>query len=171
MSRAKFAFSAHPDALADLRQLPEPIRDQALLHLQDLVRGERVATRLEGRLKGCHKIYLGVGDQWASHRLIVQFRDAAPESQHRREVHLVAAGPRLDYAVYRSAQNRLGRTGLNLPPGLDPAREAQIRQQQEARVRAARARSVRPVPGTAGAPTYTTASPGFAPGAAPRKAR
>lgn len=48
MSRAKFGFSAHPDAIADLRQLPDAIRDQALLHLQDLVHGERVATRLEG---------------------------------------------------------------------------------------------------------------------------
>ncbi|MFF4820768.1 hypothetical protein ACFY2K_40035 [Kitasatospora sp. NPDC001309] len=171
MSRAKFAFSAHPDAIADLRQLPEPIRDQALLHLQDLVHGERVATRLEGRLEGCHKIVLGAGGEWASHRLVVQFRDAPAASQHRREVHLIAAGPRLDYAVYRSAQNRLGRTGLNLPPGLDPAREAQIRQQQETRVRAARARSVRPAPGTAGAPAYTTASPGFATGATTRKAR
>ncbi|MFJ4184206.1 hypothetical protein [Kitasatospora sp. NPDC089509] len=163
MSRAKFAFSAHPDALTDLRQLPDAIRDQALLHLQDLVRGERVATRLEGRLEGCHKIYLGVGDQWASHRLVVQFRDAPASSQHRREVHLVAAGPRADYQVYRSAQNRLGRTGLNLPPGLSPA--------EEARVRAARARSVRPAPVATAGPAYTTASPGFATGAAARKAR
>ncbi|MFF3069198.1 hypothetical protein [Kitasatospora sp. NPDC057936] len=171
MSRAKFAFSAHPDAIADLRQLPEPIRDQALLHLQDLVHGERVATRLEGRLEGCHKIYLGVGNDWASHRLVVQFRDAPASSQHRREVHLVAAGPRLDYAVYRSAQNRLGRTGLNTPDGLDPAREAHIRQQQEARVRATRARSVRPAQTTPAGAAYTTASLGFATSAAIRKAR
>ncbi|MEU8928163.1 hypothetical protein AB0D10_45965 [Kitasatospora sp. NPDC048545] len=158
-----FAFSAHPDAIADLRQLPDAIRDQALLSLQDLVRGERVATRLEGRLEGYHKVYLGVGNEWASHRLVVQFRDAPTESQHRREVHLVAAGPRLDYQVYRSAQNRLGRTGLNLPSGLGPA--------EEARVRAARARSVRPAPVAAGGPAYTTTSPGFATGAAARKAR
>ncbi|MFJ6382702.1 hypothetical protein ACIQI7_22215 [Kitasatospora sp. NPDC092039] len=163
MSRAKFAFSAHPDAIADLRQLPDAVRDQALLSLQDLVRGERVATRLEGRLEGYHKVYLGVGNQWASHRLVVQFRDAPAESQHRREVHLVAAGPRLDYQVYRSAQNRLGRTGLNLPSGTSPA--------EEARVRAARARSVRPAPVAAAGPAYTTASPGFATGVAARKAR
>ncbi|MDH6709147.1 hypothetical protein P3T27_005893 [Kitasatospora sp. MAA19] len=162
MSRAKFAFSAHPDAIADLRQLPDAVRDQALLHLQDLVHGERVATRLEGRLEGFHKIYLGVGNDWASHRLVVQFRDAPTGSQHRREVHLVAAGPRADYAVYRSAQNRLGRTS-SLPSGLSPA--------EEARVRAARARYTRPTPATAASPAYTTASPGFATGAAIRKAR
>ncbi|MGW3185045.1 hypothetical protein ACWDD9_37800 [Kitasatospora sp. NPDC001119] len=163
MSRAKFAFSAHPDAISDLRQLPDAVRDQALLHLQDLVHGERVAKRLEGRLEGCHKVYLGVGDQFASHRLVVQFRTSPPESQHRREVHLVAAGPRLDYQVYRSAQNRLGRTGLNLPTGLGPA--------EEARVRAARAQSVRPVQAGSASPAYTTASPGFAPSAAARRAR
>ncbi|WP_316527513.1 hypothetical protein [Kitasatospora brasiliensis] len=162
MTRAKFGFSAHPDAISDLRQLPDAIRDQALLHLQDLVRGERVAKRLEGRLEGCHKIYLGVAENWASHRLVVQFRDSPPESQHRREVHLVAAGPRLDYQVYRSAQNRLGRTGLNLPTGPGPA--------EEARVRAARARSVRPAQAGA-SPAYTTASPGFATSAAARRAR
>ncbi|MEV6209568.1 hypothetical protein [Kitasatospora sp. NPDC051914] len=165
MSRARFAFTAHPDAIADLRQLPDAIRNQALLHLHDLVHGERVATRLEGRLEGCHKIYLGIGNEWASHRLVVQFRDAPPTSKHSREVYLVAAGPRLDYAVYRSAQNRLGRTGLNLPPSLGPA--------EEARIRAARARSVRPasLSGTAPATTYTTASPGFATAPAARRAR
>ncbi len=171
MSRAKFAFAAHPDAIADLRQLPEPIRDQALLHMQDLVHGERVASRLDGRLEGCHKIVLGSGGEWASHRLVVQFRDAPPDSQHSREVYLVSAGPRLDYAVYRSAQNRLGRTGLNTPDGLDPAQEARVRAAQQARVQAARARSVRPAQNQGSAPAaYTTASPGFAP-TAPRKAR
>ncbi|MFJ9841706.1 hypothetical protein ACIRYZ_14785 [Kitasatospora sp. NPDC101155] len=163
MSRAKYGFAAHPDAIADLRQLPEAIRDQALLHLQDLVHGERVAKRLEGRLEGCHKIYLGVGDQWASHRLVVQFRDAPTDSQHSREVYLVAAGPRLDYQVYRSAQNRLGRTGLNLPSGLGPA--------EEARVRAARARSITPAPNPGTGAAYTTASPGYATTATTRKAR
>ncbi|MCX4751247.1 hypothetical protein OG455_38080 [Kitasatospora sp. NBC_01287] len=165
MTRARFAFAAHPDAIADLRQLPDGIRDQALLHLQDLVHGERVATRLEGRLEGYHKVYLGVGDQFASHRLVVQFRDAPPTSQHSREVYLVAAGSRLDYAVYRSAQNRLGRTGTSLPADSDPA--------QEARVLAARARSVRPAQNRgASTSAYTTASPGFAPTAtATRKAR
>lgn len=163
-TNAKFAFAAHPDAIADLRELPSGVRDQALLHLQDLVHGERVAKRLEGRLEGFHKVYLGVGTEFATHRLVVQFRDAPTDSKHRREVYLVAAGSRLDYAVYRSAQKRLGRTGPSRPAGTDPA--------EEARVQAARARSVRPAPSRGTAPAYTTATPGFAPTtAAPRKAR
>lgn len=36
MSRARFAFAAHPDAIADLRELPAGIRDLALLELQNL---------------------------------------------------------------------------------------------------------------------------------------
>ncbi|MFB7950140.1 hypothetical protein ACFC6L_35125 [Kitasatospora phosalacinea] len=173
MSRAKFAFAAHPDAIADLRQLPEPIRDQALLHLQDLVHGERVASRLGDRLEGCHKIVLGAGGDWASHRLVVQFRDAPPTSKHAREVYLVAAGARHEYAVYNAAQKRLGRTGLNTPaPDADPELAARVREAQEARVQAARARS----PRAAHAPrqggiAYTSASPGFAAAPAPRKAR
>ncbi|MFF1794695.1 hypothetical protein ACFVXQ_10825 [Kitasatospora sp. NPDC058263] len=172
MSSAKFAFAAHPDAIADLRQLPDPIRDQALLHLQDLVHGERVASRLDGRLEGCHKIFLGAGGDWATHRLVVQFREAPPTSKHSREVYLVAAGPRLDYAVYRSAQNRLGRTGLTVAPGMDSAQEASVRAAQEARVQAARARSARPPQNRGPAGTaFTTASPGFAPTTSARKAR
>lgn len=123
MSLPRRAFAAHPDAIADLRTLPEPIRDQALLHLQDLVNGERVATRLTGRLEGFHKVILGVGTDWASHRLVVQFRPAPATSKHEREVYLVAAGPRADYAVYRTAQHRTGRT--QAPP--DPATAARIR--------------------------------------------
>lgn len=34
MSRARFAFAAHPDAIADLRELAPEIRDLALLELQ-----------------------------------------------------------------------------------------------------------------------------------------
>ncbi|MBM9508018.1 type II toxin-antitoxin system RelE family toxin [Actinacidiphila acididurans] len=127
MTSARYAFAAHPEALADLRSLPEPIRDQALLHLQDLIHGERVATRLEGRLEGFHKVLLGVGSDWASHRLVVQFRPAPPTSRHHREVYLVAAGPRKDYAVYRAAQQRTGRTQA---PPLDPATAARIRAAQ-----------------------------------------
>ncbi|WP_328912468.1 MULTISPECIES: hypothetical protein [unclassified Streptomyces] len=130
MTFARRAFAAHPDAITDLRNLPEPIRDQALLHLQDLVHGEPVAKRLTGRLEGFHKVILGVGSDWASHRLVVQFRPAPATSKHEREVYLVAAGPRADYEVYRTAQQRTGRTQT---PPLDPATEA--------RVRAARARS------------------------------
>ncbi|WP_405589807.1 hypothetical protein [Streptomyces sp. NBC_01190] len=124
MTFARRAFAAHPDALTDLRNLPEPIRDQALLHLQDLVNGERVAIRLTGRLEGFHKVILGVGSDWATHRLVVQFRLAPATSQHDREVYLVAAGPRADYAVYRTAQHRTGRT--QTPPP-DPATAARAR--------------------------------------------
>ncbi|MFD8321400.1 hypothetical protein [Kitasatospora purpeofusca] len=168
---ARFAFAAHPDAIADLRQLPAPIRDQALLHLQDLAHGERVASRLDGRLAGYHKIVLGTGGEWATHRLVVQFRDAPPTSKHSREVYLVAAGTRRDYAVYRSAQNRLGRTGLTITPDMDPAQETRVRAAQ-ARVLAARARSAHTPQKqvTTASAAYTTASPGFAPAAA-RKAR
>ncbi len=172
MSRAKFAFAAHPDAIADLRELPDAIRDQALLHLQDMVHGERVASRLDGRLEGCHKIVLGAGGEWATHRLVVQIREAPPASTHSREVYLVAAGPRLDYAVYRSAQNRLGRTGLTINPGMGPVQEASVRATQEARVQAARARSARPPQSRGPAGTaYSSTSPGFAPTTAARKAR
>ncbi|MFJ3791512.1 type II toxin-antitoxin system RelE/ParE family toxin [Kitasatospora sp. NPDC090091] len=163
MSRAKFGFSAHPEAIADLRQLPDTIRDQALMHLQDLVHGERVAKRLDGRLEGCHKIYLGAGDQWASHRPVVQFRDAQPDARHAREVYLVAAGPRLDYAVYRSAQNRLCRTGPNLPDSPGSA--------EDSRVRAAHDRSTRPAAAAVTGAAYTTASPGCTPNPPAQKAR
>lgn len=124
------AFAAHPDAIADLRDLPGPIRDQALLHLQDLVNGEPVAKRLEGRLEGFHKVILGIGSAWATHRLVVQFRPAPETSKHNREVYLVAAGPRADYEVYRTAQQRLGR--VQAPP---PDSATAVR------IRAARARS------------------------------
>ncbi|MFC8718056.1 hypothetical protein [Kitasatospora sp. NPDC057198] len=173
MRRAKFAFAAHPDAVADLRQLPQPVRDQALLHLQDLVHGERVATKLHERLEGCHKVVLGVGSDRASHRLVVQFRDAPPGSRHSREVYLVAAGARHEYAVYNAAQKRLGRTGLNTPaPDADPELTARVREAQEARVRAAQARSPRTAHARRqGAVAYTSASPGFAAADTPRKAR
>lgn len=155
MTFARRAFAAHPDALTDLRNLPEPIRDQALLHLQDLVNGEKVATRLTGRLEGFHKVVLGVGSDWASHRLVVQFRPAPATSKHEREVYLVAAGPRADYAVYRAAQHRTGRT--QAPPP-DPATAA--------RVRAASARSPHAASLTANSSTasvaYSTSTPNTA---------
>jgi hypothetical protein len=152
---ARRAFAAHPDALTDLRNLPEPIRDQALLHLQDLVNGEKVATRLTGRLEGFHKVILGVGSDWATHRLVVQFRPAPATSKHEREVYLIAAGPRADYAVYRTAQHRTGRTQT---PPQDPATAA--------RVRAARARSPHAGALTANSPAgevaYSTSTPNTA---------
>ncbi|MFI0942782.1 hypothetical protein [Streptomyces sp. NPDC021020] len=155
MTYPRRAFAAHPDAIADLRALPEPIRDQALLHLQDLVHGEPLATRLTGRLEGFHKVFLGVGGEFASHRLVVQFRPAPPTSRHEREVYLVAAGPRADYEVYRNAQQRTSRT--QTPPP-DPATAA--------RVRAARARSPHTAalasPGDGVSLAYSTTTPASA---------
>ena len=129
MSRARYAFAAHPDAIADLRQLPDQIRDLALLELQNLVRGSGDCLPQDGRLEGFHKVYV---DPSVAYRMVIQFRDAPASSAHDREVYLVAAGPRQDYAVYRVAQQRTHRTGLNRAPADLSA---------ETRVRAARARS------------------------------
>lgn len=129
MSRARYAFAAHPDAITDLRQLPDQIRDLALLELQNLVHGSGDCLPLDGRLEGFHKVYV---DPAVAYRMVIQFRDAPASSTHDREVYLVAAGPRQDYEVYRAAQQRTTRIGLNRPP-VDPSAEA--------RVRAARARS------------------------------
>ncbi|MGA5632533.1 hypothetical protein [Streptomyces lydicamycinicus] len=127
MSRARFAFAAHPDAIADLRQLPDEIRDLALLELQNLVHGSDDCLPLEGRLAGFHKVYV---DPTVSYRMVIQFRAAPPASDHKREIYLVAAGSRQDYAVYRSAHLRTG-----LQQGTETISAT------EARVQAARPRS------------------------------
>ncbi|WEH30379.1 hypothetical protein [Streptomyces sp. AM 3-1-1] len=155
MSRARFAFAAHPDAIADLRELPSGISDLALLELQNLVHGSDDCLPLKGRLAGFHKVYV---DPAVSYRLVIQFRQAPPTSTHKREIYLVAAGSRKDYAVYRAARLR---TGPQQGVGPDSATEA--------RVQAARSRSTltteRPTAGRAAAPS--TAPPSAA---APRKA-
>ncbi|QKW53591.1 hypothetical protein [Streptomyces buecherae] len=132
MSRARFAFAAHPDAIADLRALPDRIRDLALLELQNLVHGSNDCLPLKGRLAGFHKVYV---DPAVSYRMVIQFRPAPPSSTHDREVYLVAAGSRKDYAVYHSAQ-------LRTAPEQADARSTAA----EVRVRAAQSRS----PGAAG---------------------
>jgi hypothetical protein len=114
MSRARFGFSAHPDALADLRSLPTRVRDLALIELQALVHGGGGSHPLDGPLHGCHKIYIDPDADW---RMVIQFRDAPPGAEHGREVHLVAAGLRRSYSVYRDAQFRLGRDNPNDQPG------------------------------------------------------
>ncbi|MFE2559718.1 hypothetical protein ACFXGT_27565 [Streptomyces sp. NPDC059352] len=135
MSRARFAFAAHPDAIADLRELPDTIRDLALLELQNLVHGSDDCLPLKGRLAGFHKVYV---DPSVSYRLVIQFRPAPPTSNHKREVYLVAAGSRKDYAVYRSAHLRTA-----------PQQITETASAAEARVQAARSRSSL----TAGLPT------------------
>lgn len=105
MSRARFAFAAHPDAIRDLRELPDDMRDLALLELQGLVHGNGDCLPLQGHLAGYHKVYV---DPAVHYRLVIQFRDAPKASTHQREVYLVAAGSRKDYAVYHTAQLRTG---------------------------------------------------------------
>ncbi|MFF7702838.1 hypothetical protein [Streptomyces lydicus] len=73
MSRARYAFAAHPEALADLRSVPEDIRDLALLELQHLVHGNERGAALHRELAGCHKIYVDPETRW---RLVIQYRDA-----------------------------------------------------------------------------------------------
>ncbi|MFB6838942.1 hypothetical protein [Streptomyces sp. NPDC056361] len=141
MSRARFAFAAHPDAIADLRELPDDIRDLALLELQNLVHGSDDCLPLKGRLAGYHKVYV---DPSVSYRLVVQFRPAPPASNHQREIYLVAAGSRKDYAVYRTAHLRTG------PPQNTAAASA-----TKARVQAAWSRSSL----TTGRPTASPAAP------------
>lgn len=142
MSRARFAFAAHPDAIADLRELPSEKRDLALLELQNLVHGSDDCLPLKGRLAGFHKVYV---DPAVSYRLVIQFRQAPPTSTHKREIYLVAAGSRKDYAVYRAALRTEPQQGV----GPDSATEA--------RVQAARSRSTltteRPTTGRAAAPS------------------
>jgi hypothetical protein len=159
VSRARFAFAAHPDAIADLRQLPDEIRDLALLELQNLVHGSDDCLPLTGRLAGFHKVYV---DPAVSYRMVIQFRPAPPTSTHKREIYLVAAGAREDYAVYRTAQLRTNRTGLSRPADTDAAAEA--------RVQAARSRSPHAFEPIASFPATASAVANPAVPAASRKA-
>lgn len=106
MSRARYAFAAHPEALADLRSVPEDIRDLALLELQHLVHGNERGAALTRELAGCHKIYVDPETRW---RMVIQYRDAPASSQHHREIYLLAVGERQDQAAYRTAAHRLER--------------------------------------------------------------
>ncbi|MEV5847733.1 hypothetical protein AB0M32_37815 [Streptomyces sp. NPDC051985] len=159
MSRARFAFAAHPDAIADLRELPDDIRDLALLELQNLVHGSDDCLPLTGRLAGFHKVYV---DPAVSYRMVIQFRPAPPTSTHKREIYLVAAGAREDYAVYRTAQLRTYRTDLNRPADTAPVAEA--------RVQAARSRSPHAVDQTASLAATASAAASLSAPAASRKA-
>ncbi|MQT05388.1 hypothetical protein [Streptomyces jumonjinensis] len=106
MKQARFGFSAHPEALEDLRSVPGNIRDLALLALQHLVHGNERGARMHRELAGCHKVYVDPQTRW---RMVIQFRPAPPSSQHRREIFLVAVGERYDNTVYRTAADRLRR--------------------------------------------------------------
>ncbi|MFE5908704.1 hypothetical protein ACFQ6B_06405 [Streptomyces wedmorensis] len=154
MSRARYAFAAHPEALADLRSVPESIRDLALLELQHLVHGNERGAALTRELAGCHKIYVDPETRW---RMVVQYRDAPASSQHRREIYLLAVGERQDQAAYRTAALRLERE-REASAGTAPLHGR--------RAQAARSRSPR---GNAG-PTHT-GSPAPAASTAPPRAR
>ncbi|MEU6355999.1 hypothetical protein ABZ896_42925 [Streptomyces sp. NPDC047072] len=127
MSRARYAFAAHPEALADLRAVPEDIRDLALLELQHLVHGNERGAALQRELAGCHKVYVDPETRW---RLVIQYRDAPASSQHKREIYLLAVGERQDQAAYRTAALRLERE-----------RAATATSPQDRRAQAAMARS------------------------------
>ncbi|MFM9371869.1 type II toxin-antitoxin system RelE family toxin [Streptomyces sp. Da 82-17] len=131
MSRARYAFAAHPEALADLRSVPENIRDLALLELQHLVHGNERGAALTRELAGCHKVYVDPETRW---RLVIQYRDAPETSQHSREIYLLAVGPRQGQAAYDAASRRLQREHRATRPATT---------EQGRRAQAARARSPR----------------------------
>ncbi|MFD7070606.1 hypothetical protein ACFV97_25620 [Streptomyces sp. NPDC059913] len=155
MSRARFAFAAHPDAIADLRALPDNIRDLALLELQNLVHGSDDCLPLKGRLAGYHKVYV---DPSVAYRMVIQFRPAPPTSAHKREIYLVAAGSRHGYAVYRAAHQRTG-----------PQQGVEADSAAEARIRAARSRSSLASDQSATGPAAPSPAVTPSPAAAPRK--
>ncbi|SFC59500.1 hypothetical protein [Streptomyces aidingensis] len=157
---ARYAFAAHPEALADLREVPAHIRDLALLELQHLVHGNERSAPLQGRLAGCHKVYVDPKAEW---RLVIQFRDAPAGSRHRREIYLIAVGEREAGAVYGIAHQRLERTSsvaAETPP-------AAGRRAQAARSRSPHLRSVPDVP--TGSASNRPSAPSSA--SVPRRAR
>lgn len=148
MSQARFAFSAHPEALEDLRTIPKEIRDLALLELQHLVHGHERGARLTGSLAGFHKVYVDARAEW---RLVIQYRDAPAASQHRREIHLLAAGERQDHAVYHTAKHRLAQE--RQLTGSQPTLNSRA---QAARSRSRHLHSVPPHSSPNTTPTYQT---------------
>ncbi|WP_406133205.1 type II toxin-antitoxin system RelE/ParE family toxin [Streptomyces zaomyceticus] len=151
MSRARYAFAAHPEALADLRSVPESIRDLALLELQHLVHGNERGAALTRELAGCHKIYVDPETRW---RMVVQYRDAPETSRHRREIYLLAVGERQDQAAYRTAALRLDRE-REASAGTAPLHG---RRAQAARSRSPRG-SAGPAHAGSSAPAASTATP------------
>lgn len=144
MSRARYGFAAHPEALADLREVPDHIRDLALLELQHLVHGNERGAPLVGRLAGCHKVYVDPKAEW---RLVIHFRDAPAGSRHNREIYLIAAGEREAGAVYRAAAQRLNRDAQTMPEAAPLRRPAEA-----ARARSPHLRSL-PATGTSACPS------------------
>ncbi|MFG2862256.1 hypothetical protein [Streptomyces sioyaensis] len=156
MSRARYAFAAHPEALADLRSVPEDIRGLALLELQHLVHGNERGAALQRELAGCHKVYVDPETRW---RLVIQYRNAPASSQHAREIYLLAVGERQDEVAYRTAAHRLERERQASAAAEPLGRRAQ----------AARARSPHGSSSRGAAPPQTPATPATQP--RPRRAR
>lgn len=131
---ARYAFAAHPEALADLREVPEQIRDLALLELQHLVHGNERGARLQHELAGCHKVYVDPQTKW---RMVIQYRDAPTSSEHNREIYLLSVGERQDHAAYKSAARRLEREHQHTDAGPHARRAhaARARTSQAGRVR------------------------------------
>jgi mRNA interferase RelE/StbE len=104
----RFGFAAHPEALDDLAALPTDIQELALLGLQQLVyglnRGQRLDDRLGPELDGARKLYVDPKVGW---RIVYREQPAPPGSAHRREIFLIAVGPRSRSAVYHTAAARL----------------------------------------------------------------
>ncbi|SOE15080.1 hypothetical protein SAMN06272775_6011 [Streptomyces sp. 2323.1] len=150
MSRARYAFAAHPEALADLRSAPEGIRDLALLELQHLVHSNERGAALHRELAGCHKVYVDPETRW---RLVIQYRDAPASSQHAREIYLLAVGERQDQSAYRTAEHRLERERQASAAAQPLGRRAQ----------AARARSPHGSTGRGAAPPQTPTAPATQP--------
>ncbi|MDJ1131994.1 hypothetical protein [Streptomyces iconiensis] len=149
---ARYAFAAHPEALADLRDAPEKIRDLALLELQHLVHGNERGAALQRELAGCHKVYVDPHTTW---RMVIQYRDAPAASQHKREIYLLAVGERQAHAAYNTAAHRLKRDQQRTDSG-----------PEDRRALAARARSAH-----AGRPTTQGGAPEAVPAtAAPQQA-
>ncbi|GAA0285939.1 hypothetical protein GCM10010302_25270 [Streptomyces polychromogenes] len=155
MKTARFAFAAHPDALADLRNVPDQIRDLALLELQHLVHGNERGAAMHRELLGCHKVYVDPETRW---RMVIQFRDAPPSSQHRREIYLLAVGERQDNAVYRTAARRLQHTPSTA--GHDRVnRRAQVARARSMHSMSVRQPSLQEGPAFASAPVRSAARP------------
>ncbi|MGP3775449.1 type II toxin-antitoxin system RelE family toxin [Streptomyces sp. SDT5-1] len=134
MKSARYAFAAHPEALADLRNVPDQIRDLALLELQHLVHGNERGAPLTRELVGCHKVYVDPETRW---RMVIQFRDAPSDSQHRREIYLVAVGERQDHTAYRLAAHRLTHERSAAPTHPRRAQAARSRSPHNAAVKPA----------------------------------
>ncbi|AIA06671.1 hypothetical protein ACWEQ8_26935 [Streptomyces noursei] len=102
-----FGLSFDPRALTDLLQAPGDIRDLALAHLQDVVNAKLFGRPLTGDLEGYRKVVVDSRKEW---RLVYGVRPTPAESEHAREIHVVAVRSRVRNDVYDEVGRRLGMT-------------------------------------------------------------